>query len=77
LRRAIWLAAVNAIRRDAQLGRMYHTQLARGKHARVAVGAVARKLTHLIYYLCLHNQPYDPGYCERSSRASSLEYAVA
>jgi hypothetical protein len=77
LRRAIWLAAVNAIRRDAQLGKMYHTQLARGKHALVAVGAVARKLTHLIYYLCLHNRPYDPGYWEQSQLAPPPEYAVA
>ena len=77
LRRAIWLAAVNAIRRDTQLGKMYHTQLARGKHALVAVGAVARKLTHLIYYLCLHNRPYDPGYWEQSQLAPPPEYAVA
>lgn len=77
LRRAIWLAAVNAIRRDAQLGRMYHTQIARGKHARVAVGAVARKLTHLIYYLCLHDCAYDPDYCERSRRVPCPECATA
>jgi transposase len=77
LRRALWLAAVNAIRRDAYLGNMYHTQIARGKPARVAIGAVARKLTHLIYYLCLRNRAYDPGYCDRSRRISSAECAVA
>jgi len=75
LRRAIWLAAVGSRCRDAQLGDLYRRQLARGKHPKVAMGAVARKLTCLIYYICRHNERYDPNYRLRSTHVAESQSA--
>lgn len=58
LRRAIMLAAESAARTDAQCRAVLEKQRAKGKHYRVAVSHVARKLLHIIYGVLTHQRPY-------------------
>ncbi|NLN18833.1 MAG: IS110 family transposase [Firmicutes bacterium] len=62
LRRAIWLAAISAVRFSPQLRESYDLKRAQGKHHYVAMAAVARKLVHIIHALwtqnCLYNTDY-------------------
>lgn len=60
LRRAIWLAAVVAAFHDPVLSAFYQKKRAEGKHHNTAIGAVARKLTLIIYAVLRDNQPYVP-----------------
>lgn len=60
LRRAIWLGADGARRFDPKLREYYEQKRDEGKPHRVAVTAVARKLTHVIYAVLKNQQPYDP-----------------
>lgn len=58
LRRALMLAAEVAARTDPQCRAVLAKQRARGKHYRVAVSHVARKLVHIIYAVLTHERPY-------------------
>lgn len=58
LRRALMLAAENAARTDAQCRAVLAKQRAKGKHYRVAVSHVARKLVHILYAVLTRRQPY-------------------
>jgi transposase len=58
LRRAIMLAAESAARTDPQCRTILEKQRAKGKHYRVAVSHVARKLLHIIYGVLTHQRPY-------------------
>ncbi len=60
LRRAIWLAANVAALRDPVLSAFYQKKRAEGKHHYTALGAVARKLTFIIYAVLRDNKPYVP-----------------
>lgn len=60
LRRAIWLAAVVASFHDPVLAAFYQKKRAEGKHHFTAIGAVARKLTLIIYAVLKNNRPYVP-----------------
>lgn len=60
LRRAIWLAATVASFRDPALSQYYESLKARGKHHLTCVGAVARKLTNIIFAVLRDNKPYVP-----------------
>ena len=60
LRRAIWLAAVVAAFHDPVLSAFYQKKRAEGKHHYTAIGAVARKLTFIIYAVLRDNKPYVP-----------------
>jgi transposase len=60
LRRAIWLAANVAAFRDPVLSAFYQKKRAEGKHHCTAIGAVARKLTFIIYAVLRDNKPYVP-----------------
>lgn len=62
LRRALWLAANTARRFNPVLQKFYQKKLHQGKHPQVAMGAVARKLTHLVYYILKEQKPFDPNY---------------
>ncbi len=59
LRRAIRLAAESAARTDAQCRAIIEKHRAKGKHSRVAVSHVARKLLHIIYGVLTHQRPYS------------------
>lgn len=67
LRRAVWLAAVCTQRFNPKLRAYCEAKKQERKHPRVATGAVARRLLHLIHLAWTHNQPYDPDYKWRPS----------
>lgn len=60
LRRAIWLAAIVAAFKDPALSNYYQTLRNRGKANGTAVGAVARKLTNIIFAVLRDNKAYIP-----------------
>lgn len=60
LRRAIWQAAFVASNQDPALAAYYQKLRARGKVHGTAVGAVARKLTHIIFAIMRDKKPYKP-----------------
>lgn len=60
LRRAIWLAANVAAFHDPVLMAFYQKKRSEGKHHSTAIGAVARKLTFIIYAVLRDNKPYVP-----------------
>ena len=62
LRRAIWVAAVVARKSNPILADYYQKKIAQGKHPQAAIGACARKLTHLIFYILKEQKPFDPNY---------------
>ncbi|MGP4062940.1 IS110 family transposase [Halobacillus sp. H74] len=60
LRRAIWQAAFVASFKDPALSLYYQKLRKRGKAHGTAVGAVARKLTHIIFAILRDQTPYIP-----------------
>lgn len=60
LRRAIWLAATVAAFHDPVLSAFYQKKRAEGKHHYTALGAVARKLTLIIFAVLRDDKPYVP-----------------
>lgn len=60
LRRAIWQDAFVASNRDPVLSAYYKKLRTRGKAHGTAVGAVARKLTHIIFAIMRDQKPYKP-----------------
>lgn len=60
LRRAIWQAAFVASNHDPVLSLHYQKLRKRGKAHGTAIGAVARKLTHIIFAILRDNKPYEP-----------------
>lgn len=71
LRRAIWLAAINARRFNPELRAYYEAKRAEGKHVGVSTGAVARRLAHLIHALWRDQRVFDPDYRWAPSRADA------
>lgn len=59
LRRALYMPALVAIRRQPHLRAFYQHLLAQGKPKMVALVAVMRKLLHAIYGMFKHQQPFD------------------
>jgi len=59
LRRALYMPALVAIRRQPNLRAFYQHLLERGKLKMVALVAVMRKLLHAIYGMFKHRQPFD------------------
>ena len=60
LRKAIWQAAVVSLRFNPKLKEFYQKKIKEGKAPKVAIGAVARRLTHIIYAVLKNNQDYNP-----------------
>lgn len=60
LRFALWQAAVTSIRFNPVLKAYYQEKLKEGKRPMIAVGAVARKLTGIIFALLRDNKKFDP-----------------
>ena len=59
LRRALYMPALVALRRDPHIRGFYQNLLARGKARLQAVVAVMRKLLHALFAMFRTNQPYD------------------
>ncbi|WP_077623788.1 IS110 family transposase [Sediminibacillus massiliensis] len=60
LRRALWCAAFSASQCNPALSQYYKKLRAKGKGHYVAVGAVARKLTRIVFAILRDNKPYEP-----------------
>lgn len=60
LRKALFLPAVVATRYNPILKSTYQRLLAAGKPKMCAIGAVMRKLTHIIYGILKSGKPFDP-----------------
>ena len=59
-RRALYLAAVNAVRRSAEWRTIYLRKRAQGKSAKQALIVVAVKLLHTLYAMLKHRRPFNP-----------------
>ena len=59
LRRALYMPALVALRRDPYLRSFYQNLLLRGKARLQAIVAVMRKLLHALFAMFRTNQPYD------------------
>lgn len=59
-RHALYLAAVNAVRRGAEWRTLYLRKKAQGKKAKQALIVVAVKLLHTVYAMLKHRRPYHP-----------------
>lgn len=60
LRRALWLAAFIASRRDPVLSVYYSNLIARGKSHKLALTAVSRKLCNIVWKVLSSKIPYTP-----------------
>jgi transposase len=60
IRKALFLPALTAMRRCPSMKAYAERLAARGKPAKVVIGAVMRKLLHIIYGVLKHRTPYDP-----------------
>ena len=60
LRRALWQAAVIAVRCDPALKAFHKKKLAEGKPYMNSIGHITRKLTNIIFAIMRDNQPYVP-----------------
>src|SRR3989344_1182808 len=58
LRLALWQAAVVSSRRNPVLQAFYEQKLKEGKHKMTAIGAVARKLTGIVFAILRDNKPF-------------------
>lgn len=63
LRRALYLAALSAIRHNPTLKPFYQRKLQQGLQPKQALVAVMRKLLHLVHGVLKHQNPYNPDYC--------------
>jgi transposase len=59
-RHALYLAAVNAVRRSAEWRTVYLRKKAQGKRSKQALIVVAVKLLHTVYAMLKHRTPFTP-----------------
>jgi len=59
-KRAIYLAAIAAIRHNAQLRQVYMNYRSKGRAKKECIIITARKLLAIIYAIYKHNTPYNP-----------------
>ena len=62
LRKALFMPAMCAKRYNPVLREFYKRLLEKGKSKMSAIGAVMRKLLHIIFGVLKHQQPFDPHY---------------
>lgn len=60
LRRALFLCASTCTLHESPLNTYYLKKRSEGKHHLTAVGAVAHKLTHIVYAILRDNKDYEP-----------------
>jgi len=60
LRAALYWPAITAMRRSPAFKAFAERLAARGKPKKVIIGAVMRKMVHIIYGVLKHQTPYDP-----------------
>ncbi|MGD1835517.1 MAG: IS110 family transposase [Nitrososphaeraceae archaeon] len=59
-KKALYLAAVSAVRHNSELKQIFRNQLTLGRAKKEALIIIARKLAKIIYSIYKHNKPYDP-----------------
>ncbi len=59
-KKAIYLAAIAAVRHNAQMQQVYRNYRSKGRAKKECIIIVARKLLQIIYILYTKNIPYDP-----------------
>lgn len=60
LRRALFMAARNAVNSDPELGAFFEKKRSEGKHYSACIGAVSRKLCFIIHAILSQNRPFLP-----------------
>lgn len=60
VRRALYMPALNAMRHNPDMSRLYDRLVAAGKPAKVAIVAVIRKLLVLANTLVAQDRPWEP-----------------
>jgi transposase len=59
-RKAVYMAAVAALKHNPELRSLYHRKISQGKAPKQALIVVARKLLTVVYSLLRYNTDYDP-----------------
>lgn len=59
-KKALYLAAVSAVKHNNELKQIFRNQLSNGRAKKEALIIVARKLARIIWSIYKHNKPYDP-----------------
>jgi transposase len=59
-RKAVYMAAVAALKHNPELRSLYHRKISQGKAPKQAIIVVARKLLTVVYSLLRYNTDYDP-----------------
>ncbi len=59
-KKALYQAAIAAIRHNKELNKLYHDKLSQGRSKKESVIIVARKLASIILAIYKNNTPYDP-----------------
>ena len=70
LRKALYFPALTAIRSKQALKPFRDALLARGKHKMLAVGAVMRKLIHIVYGVLKSDTFFDPKFLTKSAKTA-------
>ena len=66
LRAALYYPALNAMQHNPMVKEFAERLKANGKEGKVLVGAVMRKLLHIVYGVWSSGKPFDPNYEQRS-----------
>lgn len=69
-KKALYQAAIAAIRHNKELNKLYHDKCSQGRSKKEAVIIVARKLASIILAIYKTNTPYDPNRVFMQKRAS-------
>lgn len=59
-KKALYLAAVSAVRHNSELKQVFRNQLTLGRAKKEGLIIIARKLARIIWSIYKHNKPYDP-----------------
>lgn len=62
MRRALYMAALSAVRFNAPVKVLYDRLIAAGKPPKVALCAAARKILHIAWAVVTKGKPFDPAY---------------
>jgi transposase len=71
LRRAIWLASLNASVHDPAIHAFYEKKRAEGKDHMTAMGHICRKMVSIIFAVMRDNKPYVPVFSDSSVKDQS------
>lgn len=71
LRSTLYLSSVSSIRSNSPLKKFYERLREKGKPAKVALIAVARKLLHVIFAIIKSGKPFDPCYISKKPAFAS------